>query len=220
MSHRSIAVIPPKDRFSLPEVLEILEPLGCKREDLFDYLRQGKLRAVCYPYRLELDREVPIEPDEWPEWWRDACSFPVFDGWIGDMNVAEHETRIPLHIVPRAARADCDRVLKDGGKAATSSPVYVLRDELKRFSNWLQNPSKSRPGRRRKGAGRPRKHEYSVIDARLEKRFKSMGRSGFERPRDVIADLEQQLGDLHNLPDSTLRNHISTWIEDRTARNG
>ncbi|MFQ5757477.1 MAG: hypothetical protein ACE5H7_15475 [Acidiferrobacterales bacterium] len=220
MSHRSIAVIPPKDRFSLPEVLEVLKPLGCKREDLSDYLRQGKLRAVCYPYRLELDREVPIEPDEWPEWWRDAWSFPVYDGWIGDMDVAEHDTEIPLHIVPRAARADCDRVLKDGGKAAASSPVYVLRDELKRFIKWLENPSKSRPGRRRKGAGRPRKHEYSDIDAYLETLFEQKGRAGFERPSVVIAYLKEQLGKAFLPPGSTLRNHISMWLENWTARNG
>ncbi len=44
---------------------------------------------------------------------------------------------VPFHIVPHAASADRYRVLKDGGKAAESAPVYVLRDELVRFTKWL-----------------------------------------------------------------------------------
>lgn len=144
----STAHIPPKERFSLPEVLEHLHPLGCARGDFFDYLRLGQIRAVCYPYRLEQDREVPIESDEWPEWFREPCEFPLYAGWIGDTNVDGDETRIPLHIVPRAGRADLERKLMDGGPAATSATVYVLRDELLRFIKWLKTPRKFRPGRR------------------------------------------------------------------------
>ncbi len=129
--------IPLKDRFNLPEVLDLVRPLGCTQPDLFDYLRSGRLHPVCFPYRLDPDREVAIEPDEWKEWFRDSYAFSVYDSWIGEMNIAEHDTPVPFHIVPHAARADCDRVLKDGGKAAESTPVYVLRDELVRFTKWL-----------------------------------------------------------------------------------
>lgn len=118
--------IPPKDRFSLPEVLEHLDPSGCTRVDLFDYLRLGHMRAVCYPYRLEQDREIPIEPDEWPEWYREPCDFPLYAGWIGDTNVDGDETRIPLHIVPRAARPGLKQKQFDGGPATTSAVVYEL----------------------------------------------------------------------------------------------
>ena len=211
----STAHIHPKDRFSLPEVLEHLKPLGCAREDLFDHLRLGDIRAVCYPYRLELDREVPIEPDEWPEWYRDAWEFPVFHGWRGDTNVDGDETRIPLHIVPRAARSGLKRKLIDGGPATTSVVVYVLHDELLRFIKWLENPTKSRPGPRRKGAGRHPKHDYSDIDACLELLFKAKGRGGFEPRSEVIAHLKDQLGEKSLPPGSTVYNHIKTWLEKR-----
>lgn len=219
MSKVSIVELPQKDRFDLPEVLKHLKSLGHKREDLFDFLRLGQLHAVCHPYRLEPDRQIRIEPDEWPQWWRDAWAFPVYDGYIGDIDTAEHGTRVPLHIFPRAARPDCDRVLMDGGKAVASAPVYVLRPELSRFLNWLKNPSKSRPGRRRKGAGRPTFHDYSDIDTCLESRFKAMGLTGFERQSDAIANLKDQLGDLRTIPDSTLRNHIDSWLKKRTNPN-
>ena len=211
--------IPLGDRFNLPGVLKLVRPFGCNQPDLFDYLRLGRLQAVCFSYRLEPEREVPIEPDEWAEWFRDSCAFPVFDGWIGELDVAEHETPVPLHIVPRAARTDCDRVLKDGGKAATSAPVYVLRDELVRFTKWLRNPSKSRPGPRRQGAGRPRKHDYSEIDACLETLFKETGLAGFERISRITAHLREQLGEAGLPPDSTLRNHIIHWRQQRIAAN-
>ena len=135
------------------------------------------------------------------------------------MNIAEHDTPVPFHIVPHAARADCDRVLKDGGKAAETAPVYVLRDELIRFTKWFGNPTKSRPGSRRKGAGRPRKHDYTEIDACLEARFAEVGRAEFERMSYVTAHLRDQLGEAALLPDSTLRNHIAQWLQQRAAAN-
>jgi hypothetical protein len=128
---------PDIDQFNLPSVLRLVRPLGCSQPDLFDYLRLGHLHAVCFPYRLEPARQVAIEPDEWPEWYRDSYAFPVYDSHIGELDVAEHEIPVPLHIVPRAARADCERVLMDGGKAAQNAVVYVLRDELVRFTKWL-----------------------------------------------------------------------------------
>lgn len=213
----STAHIPPKDRFSLPEVLENLKPFGCTREDLYDYLRLGHIGTVCYPYRLEQDREVPIEPDEWPEWYRDAWEFPVYAGWIGDTNKDGGDTRVPLHIVPRAVRPDLKQKLIDGGPAATGATVYVLRDELLRFIKWLENPSKSRPGRRKKGAGRRLKHDYSKIDACLEALFQAKGRSGFERPSEVIAHLRDQLGGEFLPHPSTLRNHIHSWLENKIS---
>lgn len=219
MSHGSAMDIPPKDRFNLPEVLELVRPLGCNQPDLFDYLRLGRLHAVCFPYRLESERIVPIEPDEWAEWFRDSYTFSVFDGWIGELDVAEHGTPVPLHIVPRAARTDCDRVLKDGGKAATSGPVYVLRNELVRFTKWLRNPSKTRPGPRRQGAGRPIKHDYSEIDACLETLFKETGLAGFERISHIIAHLRERLGEARLPHDSTLRYHIIQWCQQRSAAN-
>ena len=219
MSQGSALNISPKDRFDLPKVLGLLRRHGCSREDLFDYLRLGRLRAVCFPYRLEPKREIPIEPDEWQEWFRDSFAFAVYDGWIGELDVAEHETPIPLHIVPRAARADCDHVLKDGGKAAMNAPVYVLGDELIRFAEWLRAPTKSRPGRRREGAGRPRKHDYSRIDACLETLLKKVGRAGFEQMNFVTAHLRDQLGEAELPPDSTLRNHITQWLQQRAATN-
>lgn len=220
MSKSSIEKLPSKGQFDLPEVLKLLEPLGHTREDLFDFLRLGQLHAVCYPYRLEPVREIRIASDEWSEWWRDAWAFPVYDSYIGDIDTAEHGTRVPLHIVPRAARPDCDRVLMDGGKAATSAPVYVLRHELSRFLIWLKNPRKSRPGHRRKGAGRRQEHDYSDIDDCLEELFKTGGKRAFERQSNVVAVLKEQLGDLRNIPDSTLRNHIDSWLRKRTTPDG
>lgn len=211
--------IPLKDRFNLPEVLELVRPLGCSQPDLFDYLTLGRLHAVCFPYRLDPDREVAIEPDEWKEWFRDSYVFSVYHDWIGELDVAEHGTPVPRHIVPRAARADCELVLKDGGKAAEAAPVYVLRDELIRFTKWLSNPTKSRPGSRRKGAGRPRKHDYTEIDACLEALFAEIGWAGFERMSYVTAHLRDQLGEAALLPDSTLRNHIAQWLQQRAAAN-
>ena len=212
--------LPQKDRFDLPTVLKLLEPLGHTREDLYDFLRLGQLHAVCYSYRLEPDRQIRIEPYEWPQWWRDPWSFPVNDGCIGDMDLAEHVTQIPLHLIPLAARPDCDRVLADGGRAATSAPVYVLRHEFSRFLNWLKNPPKSRPGRRRKGAGRPPFHDYSNIDDCLDELFETGGKKAYERPSDVTAVLKEQLGDLRIIPDSTLRNHIDSWLRKRTTPDG
>ena len=219
MSQGSAIDFPPGDRFDLPEFLEYLRRLGFSRKNLFDYLKLGHLRPVCFPYRLEPDREVAIEPDEWKEWFRDSYAFAVYDGWIGEQDVAEHGTPVPLHIVPRAARADCERVLKDGGKAAESAPVYVLRDELVRLTTWLRNPTKSRPGPRRKGAGRPRKHDYTKIDACLEALFAEKGRVEFERRSRVTAHLRDQLGKAELPPDSTLRNHIAQWLQQRAAAN-
>lgn len=88
-----------KDRYTLPEVLEQLQPYGCKQSDLFDYLRQDQLHAVCFPYRLEPNREIPIDPNEWTETWRDSYEFPIYDGHIGQTNIADHDTPVPLHIV-------------------------------------------------------------------------------------------------------------------------
>ena len=215
----STAHIPPKDRFSLPEVLEHLDPLGGTGMDLFEYLRQEQIRAVCYPYRREPDRMVPIEPDEWPEWFRDAWEFPVFHGWIGDTNIDGGDTRIPLHIVARTAISGLKQKLIDGGPATTSATVYVLRDELIRFIKWLENPDKSRPGPRRKGAGRPPKHDYSDINACLELLFKAKGRVGFEPRSEVIAHLKDQLGEKSLPPGSTVYNHIETWLEKKGARD-
>ena len=95
MSPELASKIPPKDRFNLPEVLELVRPLGCIRPDLFDYLRLGSLHAVCFPYRLDPDREVAIEPDEWKEWFRDSYAFSVYHDWIGELDVAEHGTPPP-----------------------------------------------------------------------------------------------------------------------------
>lgn len=213
----SSAHIPPKGRFSLPEVLKHLESFDCTREGLFDYLVEGRIRAVCYSYRLDQKRVVPIEPYEWPEWFREPCEFAVYAGWIGDTNIDGSDAKIPLHIVPRAARPDLERKLKEGGPAATGATVYVLRDELLRFIKWLQNPRKSRPGRRRKGAGSPTKHDYSEIDARLEAMFQASGRSGFERTSEVIAHLRVELGEFSLPHVNTLRNHIEKWLADRLS---
>ena len=220
-SSKSKPIIPPKERFDLPEVLNILEPLGCFRQDLHEYLRTGKLRAVCYPYRLELDREVLIEPDEWVDWFREPWEFSAYANHIGDLDLAEHQTPIPLHIVPRAAEADTKRKLADGKPAATTATVYVLRAELQRFARWLQKPSKSRPGPRRPGAGRPVDEKYreiyTEIDQVLEEVYLARGRSGFERLRDVVVHIKNRLGKAHLPPDSTLRNHINSWLDKRSA---
>ncbi len=220
MQQERTAHIPPKERFSLPEVLDLLKPLGCTQRDLFEYLR-SRLQAVCYPYRLEPDREVKIEPEEWPAWFRDPWEFPVYADHIGEMDIAEHQTPIPLHIGPRAAKADTKRKLADGKPAATTATVYVLRAELQRFARWLQKPSKSRPGPRRPGAGRPvdeRYREiYAQIDQILEEVYLAKGRSGFERLRDVVAQIKDRLGKERLPPDSTLRNHINSWLDKRSA---
>ncbi len=220
-SPKSKLIIPPKERFDLSEVLNILEPLGCFRQDLHEYLRTGKLRAVCYPYRLELDREVQIEPDEWPAWFPEPWEFPIYADHIGEMDIAEHQTPIPLHIVPHAAKVETKRKLADGKPAATTATVYVRRAELQRFARWLQKPSKSLPGPRRPGAGRPIEEKYreiyTEIDQVLEEVYLATGRSGFERLRDVVAHIEDRLGEARLPPDSTLRNHIDSWLDKRSA---
>jgi len=211
--------LPPKDRFDLPEVLELVKPFGCRREDLFEYLCAGNLQTFACPYRLEPSREVPIGSDEWREWFREPWEFPVYADWIGNMDIGKHKTLIPLHIIPRVARADCERVLKDGGKAASTATVFVSRGELIRFINWLRNPSKSRPGPRRPGAGRRPTHDYAEIDRLLEKRFKEKGVAGFKRPSEVVAYLKEQIGNSALPADSTLRNHINAWREKRITAN-
>ncbi len=221
MQQEPTAHIPPKERFSLPEVLDLLKPLGCTQIDLFEYLRSGQSQAVCYPYRLEPEREVQIEPDEWVDWFREPWEFPIYADHIGEMDIAEHQTPIPLHIVTRAAEADTKRKLADGKPAATTATVYVLRAELQRLTRWLQNPSKSRPGPRRPGAGRP-VHEkyreiYTEIDQVLDELYFTRGRSGFERLRDVVAHIEDRLGKARLRQDSTLRNHINSWLDKRSA---
>jgi hypothetical protein len=211
--------LPPKDRFDLPEVLEMVKHFGCRREDLFEYLCAGTLQTFACPYRLEPLQEVPIASDEWREWFREPWEFPVYADWIGDQDIGKHETPIPLHIVPRAAVADTHRKLADGAKAATTATVYVRRAELQRFIKWLQNPTKSRPGPRRPGAGRPIQHDYSEVDRLLEALFEEKGVAAFGRPGLVAGYLREAMGKKGLPPESTLRHHIAKWLERRRAAN-
>lgn len=207
--------IPLKDRFTLAEALELLKPADCAQTDLFEYLRTGRLQAVCFPYRLEPDHEIPIEPVQWGRMWKDAWEFPVYHGWIGDKDYEGYGKRMPLHVVPDAVDADLTRKLADGKPAAESAVVYIVREELIHFAKWLENPSKSRRGRHRPGAGRPTKHDYSEIDECLETLFRKKGQGGFRRPSEVTTYLNEQLGELGLPPDTTLRNHINSWFGKR-----
>ena len=209
--------IPPKDRFSLPEVLKLLKPLGCVRDDLFEYLRSGRLRTVCFPYRFEPDREIPIEPGQFERVWKDAWHFPVYNGWIGNEDYGGVGESIPLHMVPDAVDADTKRKLADGIPAAQSAVVYVQRDELIQFIKWLQNPRRSRRGTRRPGAGRPVKHDYSKIDSVLEAIFREHGKSGFNPPGQVMAVLREELGEGSLPHPSTVYGHVKSWLKTRLA---
>ena len=71
-------IVPPKERFDLPEVLKLLAPSGFSRIDLYEHLRTGNLKAICFSYRLEPKRQIAIDPDQWEAVWKDAWSFPVY----------------------------------------------------------------------------------------------------------------------------------------------
>ena len=207
--------IPPKERFDLPEVLQILAPGGFSRIDLYEYLRSGRLRTVCFPYRLEPKRQISIQPDQWEAVWKDAWSFPVYEGWIGDEDIAGMGELIPLHIVADAVDADLKRKLADGKPAAQNAPVYILREELIRFVKWMKNPSKSRPVKRRSGGGRPQKHDYTVIDGVLEDIIRRDGSNAFRQTSIIIDYLRKTLGETNVPPESTLRNHIKSWLKKK-----
>ena len=175
----------------------------------------GNLKSVCFSYRLEPKRQISIESDQWEAVWKDAWSFPIYDGWIGKEDVAGMGDMIPLHMIPDAVDDDLNHKLEDGKPAAQSAPAYVLKKDLMSFVDWLKNPPKSRSGKRRSGAGRPKKHDYTEIDAILYKKLQDTGLKSFESLSDVIRFIELNLGSVNTPPDSTLRNHINSWLKNR-----
>ena len=218
--------VPPLPRFNLPQVLDIVEPMGCQREHLIEHLQAGNLHAVCYPYRHELDRIVPIEPDQWQRLYPQSYGFSVYDGWLGDEDISELGRKDPLHVVPDAVDNLLDEVDEDGRTIVTAAVVYVMRDELIRFIAWLKvettdigtiienfddmvaAPNLTGSSSRR---GAPRKHDYTTIDEKLTELSRRQGKRAFKHIGRVITYLKSELGE-DDLPyHSTLYSHIETW---------
>ena len=219
--------VPPLKKFNLPQLLGIVEPMGCQREHLIEHLQAGDLHAVCYhPYRHEPDRVVPIEPDQWLRLYPQSYGFSVYYGWLSDEDISELGRKFPLHIVPDAIDELCDEVDEEGRKIVTAAVVYVMRDELLRFVAWLNaettdtdtiidnfddafaapNVTGSRSHR-----GAPPKHDYTDIDEKLTEVSRRQGKRAFKRVGPVISYLKSELGE-ENLPyHSTLDSHIREW---------
>ena len=130
--------IPPPSKFSLPEVLDYVSRWNCKRVHLIDYLKSGKLKAVCFPFCQEPDRLAAIKPDQWKRDYRDDWSFPVYAGWIGNMDVEGSGTEIPLTIVPDEVDELLNEKTPDGEPEVAAATVYVLAEEFERFCNCLE----------------------------------------------------------------------------------
>lgn len=224
---RPVVKIPPLSRFNLPQVLELLTDLGVQREHLIDYLKTEKLKAVCFPFRQEPDREVAIEPQQWNRLYPDDWDFPIYDGWIGDTDYEGAGEQIPLHVVPD----EVDELLKattpDNQRIVTAAPVYVLSKELRRFVDWLTCQEEQDDARvhkplpitaQRERAGRPPIHDYTEIDQELERIVEQHGRRAFDKPGDVIRLLRTELGNSALPHEATLRNHIKSWVKRRVAR--
>ncbi len=220
--------VPPLERFNLPQVLKIVEPMGCRQEHLIEYLQSGDLNAVCFPYRHEPERAVPIEPDQWRRMHAGSYGFSVYDGWMGDEDISELGRKDPVHVVPDAVDHLLEEVDDDGQKIVTAAVVYVLRDEFIRFVAWLDAKTTDVPAlvaeldsvdvvtaktarRSKPRRGAPVKHDYTDIDEMLLILLHRRGKRAFAHIGEVQAVLTLELGKENLPPDSTLDSHIREW---------
>lgn len=207
--------LPLRDRYSLPDALKYLrKKLNFERVDLVQALKKGSLRCHCYPYTTERQRKAEIHPEQWVQMWPNDWEFPVYCNYIGDTNLGETEPKIPLHIVPDEA----DEAVKFKGpgnqRLAESAEVYVMGEELVRFTEeYLFSASKPQKRQKKPGRkiGRPAGHDYSKIDQRLEAYQTHHGLEAFSRPSLVIDHLKERLGENALPSDSALRAHIARW---------
>ena len=75
-----------KKLYDMPETLNILEAYGCAQKDLGQYLLDGELRAIGFPYENhEPDRVIEFQPSQFKREWKNASGFPIYDNHMGDM---------------------------------------------------------------------------------------------------------------------------------------
>ncbi len=212
----------------MPQVLEIVEPLGCRREHLIEYLQSGDLNAVCYPYRHKPEKATPIGPDQWRRMHPGSYGFSVYDGWVGDEDISELGRKDPVHVVPDAVDHLLEEVDDDDQKIVTAAVVFLMRDEFVRFVAWLDAKSADVPaliaeldsvdvvaaktaGRSKRRRGAPSKHDYTNIDEALRLLLVGRGKRAFARIGEVQNILALELGKENLPPDSTLDSHIRAW---------
>ena len=212
----------------MPQVLEIVGPLGCRQEHLIEYLQSGDLNAVCYPYRHQPEKATSIEPDQWRRMHPGSYGFSVYDGWVGDEDISELGRKDPVHIVPDAIDHLLREVDDDGQKIVTAAVVFVKRYELVRFVTWLDAKTADVPaliaeldsvdvvaaktaGRSKPRRGAPSKHYYTDIDEALRILLGLRGKRAFARIGEVQNILALELGKENLPPDSTLDSHIRAW---------
>ncbi len=131
---------PTKSLYDLPETLDILKEYRCTRKDLAQYLFDGELRAIGFPYRLEPDRAVNYEPSLFKRVWKDPWAFPIYDNYQGDEYLGDEPDsgrhtmpKVPLDMVPDAVDEETRMLGEDGKPIATSATVYIRHEALKRF---------------------------------------------------------------------------------------
>ena len=220
--------VPPLKRFNMPQLLEIVESLGCRQEHLLEYLQSGDLNAVCYPYRHKPEKAVPIEPDQWRRMHPGSYGFSVYDGWLGDEDISELGRKDPVHVVPDAVDHLLEEVDDDDQKIVTAAVVFLIRDEFVRFVAWLDAKSADVPAliaeldsvnvvaaktasRSKPRRGAPSKHDYTNIDEALRILLEHQGKRAFARIGEVRNILVPELGKDNLPPDSTLGSHIRAW---------
>ena len=123
---------PTKSRYNMPETLGILRWYKCTQTDLGQYLFDGELRAVGWPYRHDPDRAVDFVPWDFKRIWKDPSGFPIYDNYIGDMYRGDEPDsgrhtmpQMPMHMVPSAVDEDTKILDEDRKPMATSALVYV-----------------------------------------------------------------------------------------------
>lgn len=212
-----MANIPPLDWLDLPRVLEILQRWNIRREDLISYLQSGNLDAVCFPYPKARKRKISITQKQWREAYRDAYEFSVYDGWLGDVDISELGTLIPLHILP-------DKVAKlkgtkhpDGSLVVTTAAVYIERDELLRFVAWFEAESRriapeteNTPDRSDISFDQPSHQDHTKINANPSDAEKDGGVTDSHSPHVQIATSRKRQTD--KLQSAKLKNRYQSVL--------
>lgn len=133
--------IPPRARFDLPEILEIVAELEIGGKGLLSHLQEGNLAAVCFPYRKEINRKISITSEQWQKTYSAPYEFSVYDGWIGDVDIAQTGTSVPLHLLPNEVAELKGATHPDGKTVIIAAVVHIERDELIRFIKWYKTES-------------------------------------------------------------------------------
>lgn len=216
--------LPPLPRFTLPQALHYLEPIGCDREHLIEYLKAGSLHAVCFPFVKDASKAVSISAKEWHEHYPESYMFSPYYGWFGDVDEANLGRTDPLQLVPDAVAHHKGEVHADNTPVIESAVVYIMRDELVRFIEWLTTSAQtvgaaaspgdrptSPPSPRSTRSGRPRQYDYSEVDPVLADIYRREGVRGFDRPARVGDELEHRLGRAALPPRNVLLQHVRRY---------